>query len=713
MSAHRFAFAALLLTLACVGVREPAERFVYPSTRIVDQVDDYHGTSVADPYRWLEDLEGEGTRAWVAAQNELSSAYIGAIPQRTPIHARLTRLWNYERFGLPRREGGRSFYTRNDGLQNHAVVYVVDSADELPRVLLNPNSFSDDGTTALGAWSASPDGRFFAYGVSESGSDWSVWRVRDVESTRDLEDRLEWVKFSSASWARDSSGFYYSRYEAPPKGEALEAVNSSHRVYFHRLGTPQSEDRLVYERDDGKRWLFGSGVTWDDRYLVIWARPNGARYNGIFVLDRKRKGAQVRELLNDFDAHYDFVGNDGPVFWFRTNLLAPRGRVIAIDTRAPGRANWKTLIPESKHTLRNVRHVGGKLVASYLADAYTRIHVHDTGGRFLREVALPGIGSAGGFFGKPDETETYYSYTSHTRPTTIYRHDLSSGQSWPHREPQVDFQPSEFEARQVFYRSRDGTRVPMFLVHRKGVQLDGRNPTLLRGYGGFNISTTPRFSVSSTVWMEMGGVLALPNLRGGGEYGEDWHQAGMKQNKQNVFDDFIAAAEWLIAEKITSPDRLAISGRSNGGLLVGAAMTQRPDLFAAALPGVGVMDMLRFHRFTIGWAWIPEYGSADDPDEFAALYAYSPLHNLRAGVRYPATLVHTSDHDDRVVPAHSYKFAAALQAVQAPGVPALIRVEVRSGHGAGKPTAKRIDEAADRLAFVAHELEMDVTALGR
>ncbi|MCP4004948.1 MAG: S9 family peptidase [bacterium] len=687
--------------------------FDYPLTRRSETVDDYHGTRVADPYRWLEELDSDETRDWIRAQNELSFAHLRSLPQRDPIEKRLTQLWNFERFGLPFREGERYFYSHNDGLQNQSVLYVAETLGGRARVLLNPNELSDDGTIALAGYAVSPDGRHLAYGLSESGSDWSTWHVRDVETGRDLPDRLDWLKFTGASFARDSSGFYYSRYEAPPEGEALAAENPSHEVFFHRLGQAQSSDERVYRRDDARRWLLSPRVSEDDRYLLIWARPEGERDNGLFYRDRTLPDGEMIELLNGFDARYSFIDNDGPVFWVMTNLNAPRGRVVAIDTRAPEPENWRVLIPENDHTLRAVRRVGDRLIASYLADARSRVFVYDTKGNLERELELPGLGTAGGFRGESGDSETFFAFTSQTRPRTLYRHDVSTGETTLFKAPQVDFDPEAFEANQVFFRSKDGTRVPMFLVHKKGLVRDGRNPTLMNGYGGFNISVTPYFSLTHIVWMEMGGVVALPNLRGGGEYGEQWHRAGMKANKQNVFDDFIAAAEYLIANGYTDPSRLAISGRSNGGLLVGAVMLQRPDLFAAALPGVGVMDMLRFHKFTIGWAWTAEYGSSDDPEEFPFLYAYSPLHRLRPGTRYPATLIHTSDHDDRVVPAHSYKFAAALQAAQVPGTPALIRIAVEAGHGAGKPTAKRIEEAADLQAFLAHRLGMDASLLGR
>lgn len=706
--------------LAANGEAATPQALAYPPTRRGDEVDDYHGTRVADPYRWLEAPDSPETREWIEAQNKLTFAYLEGIPGRDRIKQRLTRLWDYERFGLPYREGTRYFFGHNEGLQNQSVLFVAESLNAQPRVLLDPNTLSEDGTVALAGTAVSEDGKYLAYGLQTAGSDWSEWKVRSVDTGEDRSDHLKWVKFSGASWTHDGKGFFYSRYDEPKPGQELQEQNYYQKLYYHRLGTPQAEDTLVYERKDQKEWGFGGAVTEDGRYLVIHVWQGTDPKNRVFYKDLKDPQAPaiapgdspVVELLPDADASYDLLGNDGPLFWFLTDRDAPRKRVIAVDLRKPAPADWKELIPQAAETLEGVGVVGDRFLATYLKDAHTQVKVFDLQGRFQREVALPGLGSAWGFGGKRREKETFYTYTSFTVPATLYRYDVQTGESTLFRQPTVDFNPNDYETKQVFYQSKDGTRVPMFITHRKGLKLDGRNPTYLYGYGGFRASLTPGFSVANLVWMEMGGVYAVPNLRGGGEYGEEWHLAGTKLKKQNVFDDFIAAAEWLVQNRYTSPDKLAIGGGSNGGLLVGAAMTQRPDLFAAALPAVGVMDMLRFHKFTIGWAWMSDYGSPDNPEEFRALYAYSPLHNLKPGTRYPATLVTTSDHDDRVVPAHSFKFAAALQAAQAGDKPTLIRIETRAGHGGGKPMTKIIQEIADEWAFLTHALGMEVPRPG-
>jgi len=697
---------ALILCLITAGItQQMIKPNNYPPARKSDQVDDYHGVKVADPYRWLEDLDSEETRNWVEAENKLSFGYLAAIPERNTLKERLTKLWNYEKYGIPFKEGSRYFYTRNSGLQNQAVLYTVTSLDAQPQMVLDPNTLSADGTVALSGLQVSPDGKFIAYSLSASGSDWQEWKVRDVETAKDLSDHLKWVKFSGASWTRDGKGFFYSRYDEP-KGNTLKSTNYFQKVYFHKLGTPQTEDVLVYERPDQKDWLFGGTVTEDGNYLIITVFQGTDVKSRIFYKDLKAKDAPVVKLLDDFDAAYSFVGNEGSRFWFQTDLQAPRGKLIEIDTANPARSNWKVVVPEGKETLQATSFVNNKFVLNYLKDAYTQVKIYDSTGKLVNEVGFPGIGSAEGFGGKATDKETFYAFTGFTTPTTIYRYDMTTGKSTIFRQPKVDFNPADYETKQVFYKSKDGTKVPMFITHKKGLKLDGNNPTYLYGYGGFNISLSPAFSVSNLVWMEMGGVYAQPNLRGGGEYGEEWHQGGMKLRKQNVFDDFIAAAQWLIDNKYTSTPKLAIGGGSNGGLLVGAALTQRPDLFGAALPAVGVMDMLRFQTFTIGWAWVSDYGSSDNAEEFKALYAYSPLHNIKPGTSYPPTMITTADHDDRVWPGHSFKFAAALQAAQAGDAPILIRIETKAGHGAGKPTSKIIEEAADRWAFLVKTLEM-------
>jgi prolyl oligopeptidase len=682
---------------------KPRRAYDYPPAKTVDVVDDYHGTKVADPYRWLEDADAPDTAEWVTAQNRLTFSFLEQIPERGPIKDRLTALWNYERFGAPYKEGGRYFFQKNDGLQNQAVLYVAKSLDDpAPRVLLDPNTLSTDGTVALGTYSVSEDGKLLAYTISAAGSDWSEIRVRDVATGKDLPDELKWIKWSGASWSKDGRGFYYSRYDEPKPGEELAQTNYYMKLYYHRLGTPQSEDQLIYKRDDQKEWGFGAGVTEDGRYLIITVSKGTDDKYQVFYKDLRAKGqaAEVVELLTGFEHEYSFIGNVGTTFYFKTDLDAPRKRIIAIDIKKPGKASWKEIVPQRAETLAGATMVGGVILADYLKDAHTEVRVHDLAGKHIRDVDLPGIGTAEGFGGKMKDTETFYVYGSYTTPAAVYRYDVKKGVSTLWRAPKVDFDAGAYAVDQVFYTSKDGTRVPMFIVHRKDVKRDGQNPTILYGYGGFNIPLTPGFSVPLIVWLEMGGVYAVANLRGGGEYGEEWHQAGTRLKKQNVFDDFIAAAEYLIAEKWTSTPKLAISGGSNGGLLVGACMLQRPDLFGAALPAVGVMDMLRFHKFTIGWAWVDDYGSSDDAAEFKALYAYSPYHNIEPGVKYPATLVTTADHDDRVVPGHSFKFTARLQAAQAGDAPILIRVDVRAGHGAGKPTTKLIETQADVFAFL-------------
>ena len=680
----------------------------YPQTRQVDQVDDYHGTIVPDPYRWLEDLDSPETTEWIAAQNQVTADYLDQISNREKIKERLTQLWNYERYSAPFREGDRYFYSKNDGLQNQSILYTLKSLQDKAKVLLDPNKLSADGTIALAGISISDDGRLMAYGLSQAGSDWVEWKVRDIESGVDLPDHLKWVKFSGASWTKDSLGFYYSRYDAP-QGDALAEVNYYQKLYYHRVGTPQNQDRLVYDRPDQKEWGFSAGVTEDGNYLIISVWKGTDSKNLVFYQDLTQINSPVVELISDFKSSYGFIGNEGSLFWFQTDLNAPRGRVVAIDINQPIHPpeDWSEITPQTSETLESIGILNNQFVANYLQDAHTVIKIFTLEGSFVREVDLPSIGSAGGFGGKQQDTETFYTFTSFTTPNTIYHYDMVTGISTLYRRPEVDFQPDAYEISQVFYPSKDGTQIPMFITHKKGLVLDGNNPTLLYAYGGFNVSLSPYFSVSNLVWMEMGGVYAIANLRGGGEYGEEWHEAGMKLQKQNVFDDFITAAEWLISHQYTSSQKLAISGASNGGLLVGACITQRPDLFAAALPAVGVMDMLRFHKFTIGWAWCSEYGSPDNPEEFAAIYAYSPLHNLKAGTTYPATMITTADHDDRVVPSHSFKFAAALQAVHQGENPVLIRVETKAGHGAGKPISKVIAEIADEWGFLTKVLAIE------
>ena len=701
----KFLSPILLLGLAACGgnaaptAQTAAAKLTYPESKRVDQVDDYHGEKVADPYRWLEQLDSPETKAWIEAQNKVTFAYLEKIPQRAAYKERLTQLWNYERFGMPVKGGARYFYTRNDGLQNQSVLYVADSLDGAPRVLLDPATLLADGTAALAAWIPSEDGKLIAYGIQEAGSDWEQWKVRDVTTGNDHSEQLKGVKWAAVAWAKDGSGLYYSRYDG--------GVNFFSKLFFHKLGTPQSEDRLIYENRDIKEWTFIPEVSQDGRYLIIFIWKGSDGTNQIYYKDLQKPDAPVVELIKGFDAAYSFVGNDRGRFWIRTEAGAPLGRVVEVDTAQPERSKWKMVIPEAGEALQDVSLVGDRFFASYLKDASSQIRVFDLKGAPVREVALPGLGSAGGFNGQRADTETFYAFLSFIQPPTIYRYDVRSGASTVFKQPQLKFNAADFETRRVFVTSKDGTKVPMFVTHRRGMKLDGNNPTIMYGYGAFRISLTPRFSPETVAFLEQGGVYAQPSLRGGFEYGEAWHQGGMFDRKQNVFDDFIASAEWLIANKYTQPSKLAIRGGSNGGLLVGAVMTQRPELFGAALPAVGVMDMLRFQHFSINWTLAAEYGSSDKPDQFRYLRAYSPLHNLKPGTKYPPTLITAGDHDDRLPPIHSYKFAATIQHDQAGDAPVLIRIDTRTGHGMGRPIAKEIDLAADSLAFIHQSLGMN------
>ncbi len=702
------AFLGLVLALVAHASAQAQQRIEYPEAKKVDIVEDYHGTEVADPYRWLEDVDSEGTTAWVEAQNKITFAYLDAIPEREQIRRRLTELWNYERYSTPFKEGGAYFFFKNDGLQNQSVLYMQETLESEPSVVLDPNEFSEDGTVSLGALSFTNDARLLVYGTSTSGSDWREFFVRDVETGRDLDDHLEWIKFSGASWTHDNVGFFYGRYPAPKEGDEYQDVNRNRKVYYHRVGTQQSQDQLIYERPDQPEWGIGAFVTDDGRYLIMSMSHGTDERDRVYFKDlgdakQPRLDGDVVKLIDEFEAAYSFIGNDGPVFYFRTNLAAPKYRLIAVDTNEPAKENWQTIIPQKDDVQQSVGIVHNQFVVRYMHDARSQVFIYDMDGALDKEVELPTLGSARGFSGEREDSEAFYSFTSFTYPTTIFRYDFETGKSTVFRAPDVEFDPDLYETKQVFYESRDGTRIPMFIVHKKGIELDGSNPTYLYAYGGFNISLRPGFSTSRLVWLEMGGVYAQPNLRGGGEYGEEWHRAGMLENKQNVFDDFIAAAEYLIDEGYTSTAKLAIAGGSNGGLLVGAVMTQRPELFGATLPAVGVMDMLRFHKFTIGWGWVSDYGSSEDSEMFRHLYSYSPYHNLHPAM-YPPTMVTTADHDDRVVPGHSFKFAARLQEMQMGEAPVLIRIQAKAGHGSGKPTHMIIQEQADRWAFLVKSL---------
>ncbi|HEX8907502.1 MAG TPA: prolyl oligopeptidase family serine peptidase, partial [Longimicrobiaceae bacterium] len=688
-----------------------AQRLAYPTARTVEQVDDYHGTRVADPYRWLEDTDSPDTRAWITAQNALTEQYLGAIPERARIRQRLTELWNFPRWSSPSRRGNRYFYFKNTGLQNQSVLYVASSPHAEPRVLLDPNTLRADGTEALSTTATSDDGRLLGYGVASGGSDWQEFRVRDVATGRDLLDRVRWVKFSGLAWTKDGGGFFYARYEQPA-GNALTAAVHDQKVYYHRAGTPQEQDVLVFQRSDQPDFLYFPQVTEDGRYLVLSVSQGSDRRNRIYVMDlgdaaRPRVQGTVVRMLDAFDAGYTLLGNDGPVFFFTTDNAAPRGRVIAVDLRDPSPGRWRTLVPEGPDAIVSSRRVNGKFVLSMLHDVAARLRVYNVDGSPAGEVPLPGLGAVGGLSGRNQDRELFFTFASFLSPSTVYRYDFATRRAEPVWPVRMGFDASRYVTEQVFYTSKDGTRIPMFITHRRGMALDGNNPTLLYGYGGFNSAVLPSYSTAVAVWLEMGGVYASANLRGGNEYGEAWHQGGMLANKQNVFDDFIAAGEYLVAQKYTSPAKLAISGASNGGLLVGAVLNQRPDLFGAALPAVGVMDMLRFQKFTAGRFWVDDYGSSDNKEDFEAQYKFSPYHVLlRNGPKaYPATMVTTADTDDRVVPGHSFKFAAALQSVQKGPAPVLIRIETKAGHGAGKPTAKIIEEVADQWAFLVRTLD--------
>lgn len=703
-------FAAAFACTAATSYAAEANRcardlhaYTYPLTATGTQMDTYHGVKVADPYRWLEDANSEATKAWVTQQNQFTQEYLSKIPQRAAFMQRLQTLWNYERFKAPVFAGKRYFLSRNDGLQNQDVLYTMQNLKDTPQVLLDPNTLSSDGTIALGEFRVSPDGKYLAYSVSQSGSDWQDWKIREIATGKDLPDVLQWTKFTEVAWNKDSSGFYYGRFDKPLDTGKLADVNYYQKLYFHKVGTPQKLDQLVYQRPDQKEWGFDAKVSDDGDYLLITVQQGTDNRTRLYYRSLAKKNSPVVKLLDAYDAEYTFMASQGPIFWLRTDKDAPRRRIVKVDIREPKKLI--EVVPQSAHTIREAEVVDGRLLLTYLKDARAQVMQYDMQGKFEREVELPGIGSVKGFKGGPSDKETFYSFTNFTSPGAIYHYEPSSGKSSLVRAPKLAFEPNGFETRQVFYTSRDGTRVPMFISSKKGIKLDGNNPTILYGYGGFDFSLTPTFSAANLAWLEAGGVYAVANLRGGGEYGKNWHEAGTKLKKQNVFDDFIAAAEYLHANKYTQPAKLAISGGSNGGLLVGATMVQRPDLFAAAMPAVGVLDMLRFHKFTIGWSWTSDYGSSDDAAQFQALYAYSPVHRVKPDTCYPATMITTGDHDDRVVPAHSYKFAAALQANQGGAQPIMIRIDTKAGHGAGKPISKQLDEAADKFAFLSKVLD--------
>ena len=700
----RLAVGILAVATLPVYVANAADvKLSYPPARRSDHVDIYHGVKVADPYRWMENIDAPETRAWVEAQGRLSRSFLDAIPGRAGMAARLKDIWNFERWSPPVRHGQYWFYSHNDGLQNQAVVFVTREPGEPARMLIDPNTLAADGTVSLRETAVSDDGRLFAYATSDAGSDWQIWHVRDVDTGQDLPDALRWSKFGTASWRKDGSGFYYTRFDAPPEGQALKSATEYQKLYFHKLGTPQSDDRLVYTRSDDPDWFLGSAVTDDGRYLVIQANHGTDMRNTVLVQDLTAPQAPIVPVIAEPSAQYDVIDNIGSTLYVRTDNGAPRYRVIAIELANPDPAHWRTIIPEGADTIDSASLVGGQLILGRLKDAHSAVARYAPDGHELGPIELPGLGTAEGFSGHAEDRSTYYSYSGYATPPSVYRVELASGAISLWRSPTLKgFVPTDFETQQAFFASKDGTKVPMFITARKGTKLDGNNPTILYGYGGFNISLTPTFSPAVAAWLETGGVWAVANLRGGGEYGRAWHEAGMKTRKQTVFDDFAAAGRYLVSSHWTSSKRLALRGGSNGGLLVGAVAEQHPELAAAVIAQVGVMDMLRFRDFTVGKAWESDYGSVDNEQEFRAMYAYSPYHNVRAGVHYPATLIMTGDHDDRVFPAHSFKFAAAMQHANPHGEPALLYVESRAGHGQGKPTAKMIEEVVDMYAFILH-----------
>lgn len=697
-------FAAVLAGCAGQQKQESAEKMniTYPETRKdTSVVEDYFGTKVADPYRWLEDDRSAETEAWVTAQNEVSFGYLQKIPFRDKIKDRLTDLWNYEKYSAPFKRGDFTYFYKNDGLQNQYVLY-REKEDGQSEVFLDPNAFSEDGTTSLAGLSFSEDGSLLAFAISEGGSDWRKVILMNASSKEIIEDTLIDIKFSGLAW-KGNEGLYYSSYDKPKDGSELSGLTQFHKLFYHKLGTPQKTDKMIFGGEETPRRYVGGDVTEDGNFLIITAATSTTG-NELYMQDLRNPASKIVKLVDNFDNDYNVIHSLGDILFIETNYKAPNGRVMSMNAKSPAMENWKELIPETENVLR-IGAAGGKFFANYLKDATSMVQQFDIDGNMEREIELPGIGSVGGFGGRLEDTELYYTFTSYVYPPTIFKFDISSGTSELYKESGVKFNPEEYESKQVFYASKDGTKVPMIITYKKGIKLDGTNPTMLYGYGGFNISLTPSFSTSNIVLLENGGVYAVANLRGGGEYGEKWHTAGTKTQKQNVFDDFIAAAEWLIENKYTSSEKLAIAGGSNGGLLVGATMTQRPELMKVAFPAVGVLDMLRYHQFTSGAGWKYDYGTSDESREmFNYLLGYSPVHNAKKGTHFPATMVTTGDHDDRVVPAHSFKFAAALQDAHEGENPVLIRIAVNAGHGAGKPTSMIIQEQADNWAFMFYNM---------
>lgn len=719
MTTHvRMAVCALSLLLFAVlpahsAVSNPGDtkisKLEYPPAKVGDTVDSYNGVDVRDPYRWLEDVDSPETHDWVVKENALTRAFLDKVPARRAIENRLTELWNYERSTVPFRDGGRLFYTKNNGLQNQNVLYVQDAPKAVARVLLDPNKLSKDGTVALAQYDTTVDGKLMAYGLSSSGSDWEDWHVKDVATGKDLSDQLKWLKNAGVAWKADGSGFYYPRFDEPKSGKELQEANYYQKLFFHKIGTPQSDDKLIYERKDQKELGFYPVVSDDGRYLIVVVEHGTSPKNGILLQDLADSSSKLAELFPPGIASYNAVGNDGGTFYFLSDENAPKGKLIAVQTKFShdGVSGTKSdLIKSNDDTLEQVTYINSKFICKYMRKACSAVQIYDKNGSQQQQIELPGLGTAEGFSGRQTDNETYFSYSSFATPSTVYRLNLTDNSQSVFFKPHCKFNPDNYTTEQITCRSKDGTEVPMFISYKKGIELNGSNPTYLYGYGGFKISIMPTFSSSNLLWMERGGIYAVATLRGGGEFGESWHEAGMKLSKQKVFDDFIAAAETLIAKRYTRTDKLSIGGGSNGGLLVGACITQRPELYGAAVPAVGVMDMLRFNKFTVGWEWQQEYGSPQNAEEFKALYAYSPLHNIKKGTCYPATLITTADHDDRVVPGHSFKFAAAIQAAQGCDKPTLIRIDAKAGHGHGKSTKKLIDEATDKWTFLTKTLSV-------
>ena len=696
---------SIILFLYLFGQTMDAQtKLHYPKTQKVDVKDNYFGTIVNDPYRWLENDTSSAVKNWVKEENKITFDYLKRITYREKIAKRIEQLWNYPKYSVPFKGGNNYFFFKNDGLQNQDILYAQKDLNAEPEVFLDPNKLSKDGTVSLTIYDVSNDGKYFAYGTASGGSDWNEIHIMKVSNKEKLNDDLKWVKFSGIAWFND--GFFYSRYPAPTKGEELTNKNEYHKIYYHKVGTPQSKDSLIFENTSEPQITFSAQTTEDERFLIIYA-SKGTSNNALYVKDMLHSNSPFISVVNNFDNNYSVIDNVDNKLLIQTDKNAPNYKLVLVDPENPAEKNWKIILPEKKDVLQTVRVLGQKLIALYMKDASSHIFSYNLEGNNRQEITLPGIGSVENISGKRNLTTAFYSFTSFTFPETIYKLNVETGESTIFHKPELNFDISNYTTKQVFYTSKDGTKVPMFLVYKKGLELDGNNPTLLYAYGGFNISMTPYFSVSRLILLENGGVFALPNIRGGGEYGESWHKAGMLSNKQNVFDDFISAAEYLINEKYTSPKKLAVSGGSNGGLLIGAVTNQRPDLFGVALPAVGVMDMLRFQKFTIGWAWVNEYGSSDDSTQFQNLYNYSPIHNIRSGINYPAILVTTADHDDRVVPAHSFKYIATMQEKYKGKNPVLIRIETKAGHGAGKPTSKIIEEQADVYSFIFKSLNVN------